>query len=83
MFLDCNLKVAQFQKTTARGCFWRKSKFFDDANGLNPSKFDEADIRGSKDLTPEQLETVDLCTTKRDKHLACGQDFPEGNDDPY
>ena len=83
IFVNCDLTAAQFQNTTTRGCYWAMSKFIDDARSLHSANFDEADIRGSQALTPEQLEGIDLRTTKRDSHLACGQPFPEGNDDPY
>ena len=83
LFYGCHLSMAQFQNTTARGCYWAKSKFIDDARSLHSANFDKADIRGSEGLTPEQLETVDLRTTKRDSHQACGQPFPYINDDRY
>ena len=83
-FEVCNLVGANFDRTTAKWRNWNRSNFFDPA-GLNPpASFFEADIRNSWRLTPEQLEGLDLRTTKRDRDLARDQPFPEGNeDDPY
>ena len=84
-FVRCSLQGAFLHEATLKFCDWDNATFKDtnsDGSFDDLAQLNYADICNSEFLTPEQLEGLDLSTTKRDKHLACGQSFPDGNDDP-
>lgn len=85
-FARCSLQGAFLSKATLEGCFWQGATFKDtnaDGSFDDLAQLNYADIRNSESLTPEQLEGLDLRRTKRDKHLACDQPFPDDNDDLF
>lgn len=81
----CSLQSALLSKATLEGCFWQGATFKDTNSDESFAKLTHlhgANILSSIGLTAEQLEGLDLRTTKRDPHLACSQPFPDGNEDP-
>lgn len=77
---------ATFDNLELRQCNWLGamfSKTFVGDSMTFSATFKGSDIRGAEGLTDNQVEGLDLSTTKRDRDLAPDQLFPNGNDEDF